>query len=472
MALAVGCRLALDRLLALVRLLGQLARRRRQRPQPAASACLAKSGEHRGRPLPVRDRRVGRAELVAADPVLDPVRDRLRDARPGAHERQQILRGALGCARASQRGETSADGGMRQRNPRLDRDGDPESVENLRVEEAVGLGMAEHDRDVVGCHAAGEQARDLSPDRLRLAPLAGALQKRDPVVRSDPRRPGLEQDLVELAKRGAFGVLAVEGKLAFHGPVQLVTQSGHQPGPGRERFTILVVDGDRDLAGARERCQQLQLLLRQVVEAVDQHRPVAPGGGPVAQAGRNAARGGVRVVSFRRHPPLHVRCVKARQLLLMAAAFELGGGAGKLIGFHQRRLELADQPLEHGREPWPRGGAAQQRQLGVTNRIADQGEPLCRGQEGTNPRAGRGSDLVDQVAKGPDRGPNHGATLPAQLPLEPVGVVERGNHQDRIAVQRGLEARADLPGAAGVRRPDYQGEGHRSQHRSLHGAGS
>ena len=159
-----------------VRLLGDLVRRDRQGPQPAGSARLAKPGEHRRRPLPSGHRLVGRAKLLPAHPALQPIADLLGCSRPGAHERQQALRGALRAARASERDEAPADGGVRQRNVRLHRDGNPQAVEDLSVEGPARLRMTKDDRDVVWLNSVGEQARDLAPDCLRLAPLSRTLQ--------------------------------------------------------------------------------------------------------------------------------------------------------------------------------------------------------------------------------------------------------------------------------------------------------
>jgi len=143
--------------------------------------------------------------------------------------------------------------------------------------------------DAVRRDSSGEQSGDLAADRFGLAALAAAFEHRDPIVGLDAGRAGLEQVSVQVAQGGALRIPVVEGELALLRATELVAQPRQQRGPGRQRLAVLVVDGDRHLAGAGQRGHQLELLLGQVVEPVQEHRAGAPSLWSLAQADRDLA---------------------------------------------------------------------------------------------------------------------------------------------------------------------------------------
>ena len=109
----------------------------------------------------------------------------------------------------------------------------------------------------------------------------------------------------------------------------------------------------------------------------------------------------------------------------------------------------------------PGRAAERPRIRGLARRVGepDRVQPLFVAERGRQRGAGRLGDVLEQALEGPDRDAEHRIAVAgalAQLALEAVGVVERGHDQHGIAVERRLEAREDLPGAAGVRGPDDQ----------------
>ncbi len=340
-----GCcarvRIALDGLAAGVCLLGELVCGGGQGSQPlAARAGVPKRGEHPGGRIPVGDQLVRRARLAAQQAALDPVADPLRLAGAGPHEGEQLLAAGLGQARARERAEAASGGGSSQRHRRLDRDRDPESLEHAREQGPVAIGMPQDHGDAVRRNSAGEQPGDLAADGLGLAALAAAFEHRDPIVGLHAGGACLEQVSVEVAQRGALRVAVVEGKLALLHAAELVAKPRQQHGPGSERLAVLVVDGDRDRAGAGQRRQQLELLLGQVVEPVQKHRTGAPGARSLEQAGRDLAKGGMGIVAAGSVPHADVGLIQPGELGLVGAILELRGRARERAGGDPARLEL------------------------------------------------------------------------------------------------------------------------------------
>ena len=190
---------------------------------------------------------------------------------------------ASGRLARAQRHEAAAGGGSSQRHAT------PRPRPGSRSPRARARTGARGDRDAAGpprCRPPGLRRRAAGRSRRR-PPRPRRARRRTRASRSRRRaRPagaGLEQVAVEVAQRGALRVAVVEGELALLRAPELVAQPGQQRGPRRQRLAVLVVDGDRDLAGAGERRHQLELLLGQVVEAVEEHRPRAPGLRPLAQ---------------------------------------------------------------------------------------------------------------------------------------------------------------------------------------------
>ena len=128
-------------------------------------------------------------------------------------------------------------------------------------------------------------------------PIASASPRSPPHSSSASRRPArpaappISNRPRSSSRRVALaGVAGVEAELhLLRRAPSSRAQLGEKLRPRRERLAVGVVDGDRDLAGAGERREQLELLVGEVVESVDQYGPRRPGVGPLAQAlGRRA----------------------------------------------------------------------------------------------------------------------------------------------------------------------------------------
>ena len=240
----------------------------------------------------------------------------------------------------AERNNALSDRGVGQRHRPLDRNGDPQPAEHLVVEPTAQLRPAEHHHDVVGGDSPGEQRRDLSGHRLSLAALAPAFQERQPAVGLDSRIRHLEQPAVELPERRARRVVRVEGELLDGLGRELVREAGEKPGSGGQCVVVLVVHGDDHLGGGGECAQQVELLLRQVVEAVDEDGPCPPGIRSVAQAARGRRGGRMVVVAPGTISPLPVGGVQAGELGLVLSTVELPCRRREVVGRDQRRLQL------------------------------------------------------------------------------------------------------------------------------------
>src|SRR6266511_3115576 len=298
-----------------------------------------------------------------------------------------------------------------------------------------------------------------------IASVSGALQQGDAVVWLDSGSARLEEVLIEVPQRGARRVALVERKLRDGLGPRLIPQDGEELGPGREGLAVRVVHGHHDVAGTRQRGDQLELLLGEIVESVEEHRPRAPRRRPFPKAADGLAGCGMLVVSPGCVPSSLIGRVEAGQLQLVASVVQQLGRVRQLVGTDQGALELTDEAIEGRGEASPGCGRAQRSQLGFTGGGAHQCQALCGRQPGPERGAGRRGNLVAQPSKRLDRGAQHGAATGAELPLEARGVVGRGHDQYRVLAEEGVQPRLDLPGTTGVRGPDDQRERHDIQHR-------
>ena len=138
--------------------------------------------------------------------------------------------------------------------------------------------MAYHHRDVARVRAVREEARHLCPDRLGLAALARALQQADAIVQRHPVRGRLKQGGVQVTE-GRVGGVPFGGLEPVLDLAALVDKLADQRGPGRQRAPVGVVERHRHVAALGELGDQLALGQRQVVEAVEEDGPRAPGAG-------------------------------------------------------------------------------------------------------------------------------------------------------------------------------------------------
>ncbi len=227
--------------------------------------------------------------------------------------------------------------------------------------------------------------------------LAAAFEHPDPVVGLDAVGAGLEQVPVEVAQgRRSACSSSSKASLLSSTPPSSSRSRAKQRGARRQRLAVLVVDGDGDLAGPRQRRHQLELLLGQVVESVQEHRARAPGARSLAQADRDLANGGMGIVASGRVTAADIGLVEPSELGLVGAFVELGGRACQLAGGDQARLKLGDQALQRGGEPASGRGARQRLELGLPHGRADQGEPLRVRELGTKlrPRSAPASSWV------------------------------------------------------------------------------
>ena len=384
---------------------------------------------------------------------------------------EQRVDGAVVGGRPAQLEQRAADAGRGKRQRRLQGDGQAELAQDRGQQRAARVGAADDDYDLVRLVPRSEQACDLDPDRLRLAPGAGGLHQHEPVVGRDRWRAGLEQVAVQVAQHPALGMRLVERQLEHALGAELRRERPEQRRAHGERTPVLVVDRDRDLGRPRQPGEQLQLGAAEVVEPVDQHRAPVPRLRIAPQGGDRRFRHQPRVGVPARVAELHVARVEASELDLVRRVVELVDQGLELARRDQCRLQLGDQGVERRREAGPPGRAPERAGVGAADRRPHQGLSLRHREGGGELDRERPGHLSREGAEGRDRtAQRRPLSAAAKLALELGDVVPRGHDQHRLALERGAKPGEHLAGAARVRRSLDDLKPHRFQHRSRRGS--
>ena len=152
---------------------------------------------------PGLERLIGGSQALAADPPLEPV-DRSRTGSSGtAKERDDCRRRALAGGDLDQLEQGCAGRRRGQRDARLGRQRNAHPPERAGDQRCLAIGAADHDRDLIGIDAVGEQARDLAADQLRFAMLSGRFEELQRPVGLDPLGVGLEEVALEMVEHGS-----------------------------------------------------------------------------------------------------------------------------------------------------------------------------------------------------------------------------------------------------------------------------
>ena len=284
-------------------------------------------------------------------------------------------------------------------------------------------------------------------DELRLRALATRLQQPDRPVRRALRHPALEQPALEMVQGRSRGRRVVLGAVAQLDDLAVGLgqrqQRLHGGGPCLERDPAGLIgqrERDRHLRHAHERLDGVELRGREIVEAVEEHRPRPP-----------RLRIGAQRVDRRPGMPLHigapeplqacpVGAIERRQLLRVGLP-ALAGVARppaqrrmEALRRDERALELAEQSARGGSEPGrPRRGGKQ-----LQARVGDRGahDPLARDRpERALQTARAGGDLVEQAPEGDHLTAEH---RPRGRELALVGLDGvRGRHDEQWLGTRG-----------------------------------
>ena len=223
---------------------------------------------------------VGCPQAFAADAALEPV-DRAR-SRPSRTPQEQDVVAAVPSPATMVSSSRLAPGCRRgQRDARLGRQRDAHPSERAGDQRRLAVGAADHDRDLVGIGAVGEQSRDLATDQLRLA-----AEGRPP--RAAATRPGSirsESGSKRLRSRwwSTVPALGTAGARSVTVAPNSSREDTEQLGPRGQGLAVLEGRGDDDLGRGGERADQLDLFAGQVVEAVEEDRTALPGVGRRAQ---------------------------------------------------------------------------------------------------------------------------------------------------------------------------------------------
>ena len=404
----------------------------------------------------------GGAEGAATDRALEPVGVPGGGHPRSADEGEHVLGAHRARGGAKQRQEPPPDRGAGERDVGLHRHGDREIGQDRLVEARVAIGRAEHDGDVVRLDPGRDQTRDLAPDLLGLAALAGGLHQHESVVRLEPVGAIAKEGALEVMEDLALGVRGVGLERAPGKPAAL-GQLLVEPRPGGKRGAVLVGNRDRDLRRVRQRRDQLELLDREVVEPVDEHRATRPRRGVCLERGHCAIGDQVIVAVSEGVASRGVLPVQGRELAEIWRIGAGGRGVGRERGgIEERCLCLADQRRQGGGEAGPDRRPGERSRSGPLNRAPHHMKALVLGQRGRHDPASRLGDVLEQAPEGPNRDAEHRAPVArrAELALDAIGVVEPRHDEYGIALELRFQERQDLPCLTRVRRSDDQRKSH------------
>jgi hypothetical protein len=287
-------------------------------------------------------------------------------------------------------------------------------------------------------------------DRLGLGPGAGRAQQGEAVVDFGPLRPWRAEPDRQVEEKGAEGVAEVGLGHGFIRRPEPFTQVPQQPPPSRKRCASLFVgEGDRRLGLRRQRGEELELVLGQVVEAVEEDGSVAPEGAVAAQLGDRLAGDPVGVDAAGLTAHLLVAAVEGGDVGEVGRALQRRRARLDLLRLHARCLQLAEQALQSaGKARAPRRSLQRPQPPALPgDRHRDGPQPLRGREVGARGGARHRRDGAEETAEGHHRAAQLRAAA-AELALESEDVVDGRHDQNRVAIEGGGEGAADDAGAA------------------------
>ena len=216
----------------------------------------------------------------------------------------------------------------------------------------------------------------------------------------------------------------------------LVGERDHHVGPG----------------DAGQRLERVELERREVVEAVDEHRRIAPRRRVAPQRVERAPGEELGIDEPGVLEPLPVARVDRRHLARVggarAVARPVAQGLREARGLHHRALELSNQAHGGPHKPGPPRGALERLKVERADCLLhDQLALHIRGQARAEP--GPRGDLLEQPLEAHDPRAEHRAAV-GQLALGVLDVLERRHDQDRLLVEPRAVRAEQNAGLAGV----------------------
>ncbi len=323
----------------------------------------------------------------------------------------------------------------------LDGDGDPEPREHAPVERAEPFGLAQDDGDLARRDSPSSSRPAIArADGLGLGQLAGGGQQLDARRRwatGSPRSSGgsPKRRSTSNSERLAVNSGSASRCSSTSRPRSRAARRTGAPRASVSTVAVLPGQGDRDVGGAEQRPQQVELLDGQVVEPVEEDGPGAPGVRALAAAPRSPrpracgsprgrARRGPRSRPRRGGRPRPRRGRPRRR----AGREGRGVDAGRLqVGDQlvERRLRSRRCAEDAARSFSP---PARRDRLARDPRALDRASAAGATRTSVACATSENSrSNVQTVA------PTTGPTRPRQFALEPLGVVERGHDQHGVA---------------------------------------
>ena len=266
-----------------------------------------------------------------------------------------------------------------------------------------------------------------------------------------------EQRALEVVQRVARGsrVMIAHGRQLLRRPGsqrrQLLEHSRHR----LERHAAALV-GERDHrvgpGDAGQRLERVELERREVVEAVDEHRRIAPRRRVAPERVERAPGEELGIGEPGIFEPLPVARVDRRDLARVggarAVARPVAQGLREARGLHHRALELSNQAHGGAYEPGPPRRAPERLEIERADSLLhDQLALHIRGQARAEP--GSRGDLLEQPLEAHDPRAEHRAAV-GQLALGVLDVLERRHDQDRLLVEPRAVRAEQNAGLAGV----------------------
>ncbi len=418
--------------------------------------------------LPDRARRARAADLPAPHAQLERVGERgIGEPARGPQPREQVRRLASRQRRARARQHARAEPRARERHAPVVAHRDPVAGQHLGEQRGRAGVAAQQHRDLRRLDPLAHELQHGRADQLRLGALPAGLEQPHRAVRRAAHGLGLEQRPLEVVQRGAG-----RGRVVLR-PLRQLDDLGERPqllhgrGAAGERDPAGLVRQRDEHVGAgvtRERLDGVALDRRQVVEAVEEHRPAAPAAGRGAERVERRPRVALPVRTPQLLQPPPVGGVQGGELAAVRrppAVRRPGPQRRREAGRRdERALQLGEQRAGRPGEARRRGRPGECAQRDVGDRRAD--DALARDAP-QRPRieAGAAGDLADEARERQHLGAEHDPGG-GQLALVVLHVGRRRHDQQRVARDRRAQALEHGSGLRGVRRPGDQRQRHRT----------
>ena len=337
------------------------------------------------------------------------------------------------------------EGRRAERRPTLERQGDAERGERRLERDANRVQRRADHRDLVRGDPGTDRAQRLLGHELERPAGSRSFEEADGTVERRALRRRCEQLALDVRqrRRQVLGGARRQVDDVVSGERRQI--HGRARERGVDGAARLVRQRDMDVGARRERLEEAPLGAGEVLEAVREHRAVAP---------RPEVAGQPLDAPATEHPP--IPCIEPVELVAVGAD-ERCERLVEVVGVEERAVELRQRPSEGVGIPGE--PCARRIRAGIDDPPNDHRALRFAHQPPAEPVATR--ERLEERVERADRAREQPSLAPNELALDPLDVAAVRDDQPGIAVDRGdetVEKRRDL---SGMRRTDDERETHR-----------